>query len=50
MDGGKSSWAKSKKSVISTVNGAGKLVKSYDPDFVLIRGSGFKLDQKLSCK
>ena len=36
MDGGKSSWAKSKKSVISTVNGAGKLVKSYDPDFVLI--------------
>ena len=24
MDGGKSSWAKSKKSVISTVNGAGR--------------------------
>ena len=36
MDGGKSSWAKSKKSVISTVNGAGELVKSYDPDFALI--------------
>ena len=36
MDGGKSSWAKSKKSVISTVNGAGELVKSYNPDFALI--------------
>lgn len=36
MDGGKSSWAKSKKSVISTINGAGNLVKSYNPDFALI--------------
>ena len=36
MDGGKSSWAKSKKSVLETVQGAGKLAASKDPDFALI--------------
>ena len=36
MDGGKFSWAKSKDSVLKTVQGAGELVASYDPDFVLI--------------
>ena len=36
MDGGKSSWAKSKDSVLETVNGAGELAASYDPDFALI--------------
>ena len=36
MDGGKSSWAKSKNSVLETVQGAGELVASYDPDFALI--------------
>lgn len=36
MDGGKSSWAKSKKSVLKTVKNAGNLTKSYDPDFALI--------------
>ena len=36
MDGGKSSWAKSKDSVLETVQGAGELVRSYDPDFALI--------------
>ena len=36
MDGGKSSWAKSKDSVLETVQGAGDLVTSYDPDFALI--------------
>lgn len=35
MDGGKSSWAKSKESVMSTVSGASLLVKGYNPDFVL---------------
>ena len=39
MDGGKSSWAKSKKSVLKTVKNAGNLTKSYDPDFALNRGS-----------
>ena len=33
MDGGRSSWAKSKDSVLETVQGAGELVRSYDPDF-----------------
>ena len=41
MDGGKSSWAKSKKSVISTVNGAGELVKSYDCVFAQNYDSAF---------
>ena len=36
MDGGKSSWAKSKDSVLETVQGAGELVASYEPDFALI--------------
>lgn len=36
MDGGKSSWAKSKKSVLKTVKNAGNLTKSYNPDFALI--------------
>lgn len=37
MDGGKSSWAKSKDSVKETIKGAGELVASKDPDFVLIQ-------------
>lgn len=36
MDGGRSSWAKSKESVIETVQGAGDLVASLDPDFAII--------------
>ena len=36
MDGGKSSWAKSKESVLDTVQGAGNLVASYNPDFAMI--------------
>lgn len=36
MDGGESSWAKSKESVMSTVSGACVFVKDYDPDFVLL--------------
>lgn len=36
MDGGKSSWAKSKDSVLKTVQGAGELAASYDPDFAMI--------------
>lgn len=34
MDGGKSSWAKSKKSVLKTVKNAGNLTKSYDSAFL----------------
>ena len=37
MDGGKSSWAKSKDSVKETIKGAGELVMSKDPDFALIQ-------------
>ena len=37
MDGGKSSWAKSKKSVQETILGAGELIASYDPDFALLQ-------------
>lgn len=37
MDGGKSSWAKSKESVIETIQGAGDLTKSLEPDFVLFQ-------------
>lgn len=37
MDGGKSSWAKSKDSVKETIKGAGELVASKDPDFALIQ-------------
>ena len=36
MDGGKSSWAKSKESVTETVKGAGTLVASMNPDFAMI--------------
>lgn len=36
MDGGKSSWAKSKDSVLETVQGAGDLAASKDPDFAMI--------------
>ena len=36
MDGGKSSWAKSKDSVLKTVQGAGNLAASKDPDFAMI--------------
>lgn len=37
MDGGKSSWAKSKKSVMETVQGAGEFTKSLEPDFILFQ-------------
>ena len=37
MDGGKSSWAKSKDSVKDTIKGAGELVASKDPDFALVQ-------------
>lgn len=36
MDGGKSSWAKSKDSVLDTVQGAGDLAVSLNPDFAMI--------------
>lgn len=36
MDGGKSSWAKSKDSVLDTVQGAGDLAASLSPDFAMI--------------
>lgn len=37
MDGGKSSWAKSKDSVKETIKGAGELVASKDLDFALVQ-------------
>lgn len=37
MDGGKSSWAKSKESVIETVQGAANLVDGINPDFILMQ-------------
>ena len=37
MDGGKSSWAKSKDSVKETIKGAGELVASKDPGFALVQ-------------
>ena len=37
MDGGKSSWAKSKDSVKETIKGAGELVASKDPDIALVQ-------------
>ena len=37
MDGGKSSWTKSKDSVKETIKGAGELVASKDPDFALVQ-------------
>lgn len=36
MDGGKSSWAKSKDCVLDTVQGAGDLAASLNPDFAMI--------------
>ena len=36
MDGGKSSWAKSRESVLETVQGAGELAASREPDFAMI--------------
>ena len=36
MDGGKSSRAKSKESVLETIQGAGELAASKDPDFAMI--------------
>lgn len=37
MDGGKSSWAKSKESATSLITGAGDLSLSFEPDFVLLQ-------------
>lgn len=37
MDGGKSSWGKSKESIIDTVNKAGELTLSLNPDFALLQ-------------
>lgn len=37
MDGGESSWAESKESVLATVSGAAGLALSRDPDFVLFQ-------------
>jgi len=37
MDGGKSSWAKSKESVVEDINGAAGLVQSLEPDFALLQ-------------
>lgn len=37
MDGGKSSWAKSKESVIEAVKGAGEEMLSLSPDFALVQ-------------
>ena len=37
MDGGKSSVAASKESVLATVSGAGGLAAGYDPDFMILK-------------
>lgn len=37
MDGGKSSWGKDEESVREAVAGAGNLVRSLDPDFVMLQ-------------
>lgn len=37
MDGGKSSWAKSKESATALITGAGELSLSFEPDFVLFQ-------------
>ena len=37
MDGGKSSWAKSKENVQSNINGAGNLAASQNPYFILFQ-------------
>ena len=45
MDGGKSSWAKSKESVNETVTGAAELVRNRD-----VPGDRHGRDEKLSCR
>ncbi|MBD5450400.1 MAG: endonuclease/exonuclease/phosphatase family protein [Lachnospiraceae bacterium] len=37
MDGGKSSWAKDKESVLTSVSAMGTMVSDEDPDFILIQ-------------
>lgn len=37
MDGGKSSWAKDKESVLATVSGAAEMVQEIRPDFILLQ-------------
>lgn len=41
MDGGKSSWAASKDSVIACIDGAAKDIEALDPDFVLFQEVDF---------
>ena len=41
MDGGKSSWAASKESVIATIDGAAGVVKENAPDFVMLQEVDF---------
>ena len=36
MDGGKSSWAESKESVVETIQGAAQTVQELDPDLILL--------------
>ena len=47
MDGGKSSWAKSKDSVLDTVKGAGELAASYDPDFAIIEEIDLEREEQI---
>lgn len=37
MDGGKSSWAKDKESVLATVSNAGEMISEKNPDFILLQ-------------
>lgn len=37
MDGGKSSWAKDKESVLATVSAAGTMVSGENPDFIMLQ-------------
>ena len=37
MDGGESSWAKSKQSVVDCIDGASQIVREHDADFVLFQ-------------
>lgn len=41
MDGGKSSWAKSKESAIDCINGAANIVKEHNADFALFQEVDF---------
>lgn len=41
MDGGKSSWAKSKESVIACIDGAAGIIKEHNADFALIQEVDF---------